>query len=97
MFGLAGMSTPSGMAFEPQFYSGELRLKGVTLTTRHAELPLNPDSFASFLQFVNILRLAWLVLTSVEYRFDGGIIKLPVNAKALSCSPLSSYLNGWGY
>jgi len=46
---------------------------------------------------VNVLRLTQLILTSIEYRFAKGTIKLPVDAKALPCSPLSSYLNGLGY
>jgi len=52
---------------------------------------------ASFQQFVIVWWLARLVLTSVEYRFKGGIIKLPGDAKASPDSPLSSYLNGWSY
>jgi len=78
------------IAVERRYFGAESPLKGDSLTARRAD-------FTLLVGFVSLRRLCRLVLTSVEYRFDGGIIKLPGDAKASPDSPLSSYLNGWSY
>jgi len=72
--------TPSSIALEPRFITGESPFKGVTLAARRAKSLLNGFSSPCLTQFVSNGRLALLVLTSVEYRFDWGSIKLPVDA-----------------